>query len=184
MPRSATRRRTAGESRPVTTIGTMPPRASSFRPWPSSVENALNDLAGCADVDAAVGEHAVDVEDRRADAAPGPPRAQQQAGREARGVGVIGLGPQMTFARIRSFELIATDQPAGAIDDEQAGDAVLLHQPARLDGERVSRTSFGQAFITSLARSARRSAPRLDQAAQVAVGEDAERRGRRRRRSR
>ena len=45
MPRSAMRRRTAGESRPVTTIGTMPPAASSFRPWPSSVENALNVLA-------------------------------------------------------------------------------------------------------------------------------------------
>ena len=37
------RRRTAGESRPVTTIGTMPACASSFMPWPSSVENALND---------------------------------------------------------------------------------------------------------------------------------------------
>ena len=28
-------------ARPVTTIGTMPPPASSFRPWPSSVEKAL-----------------------------------------------------------------------------------------------------------------------------------------------
>ena len=39
--RSATRRRTAAESRPVITTGVMPPRASSLRPWPSSVLKAL-----------------------------------------------------------------------------------------------------------------------------------------------
>ena len=77
------RRRTAGESRPVTTIGTMPPAESSFRPWPSSVANALTSFAVGADVDAAVGEHAVDVEDRRADARRRPPaRSEQQLGRE------------------------------------------------------------------------------------------------------
>ena len=66
------------ESRPVITTGVMPPRASSLRPWPSRRAEGLEGLALLADVDAAIGEHAVDVEDRDAHAL----RREQELRRE------------------------------------------------------------------------------------------------------
>jgi hypothetical protein len=68
----------------VITHRLMPHCASSFRPWPSSVMEGLEGLALLADVEPAVGQHAVDIEERQphADAQPGALGAQQQLGRE------------------------------------------------------------------------------------------------------
>ena len=89
---------------------------------------------------------------------------------------------------LRPHQVVAVqraDQRAAVVDHQHAGDAVLLHHLGRLDRERDRRArASGPGCITSRAVSARRSAPRLDQPAQVAVGEDAERPGRRRRRRR
>ena len=86
----------------------------------------------------------------------------------------IGRRHQITLARIRSFVLSAPTSAAGVVDDQHAGDAVLLHQLGRLDRERVGAHELRPACMTSRACRARRSAPRLDEPAQVAVGEDAE----------
>ena len=80
---------------------------------------------------------------------------------------------QMTFARIRSFELIAPTRRL-AVDDEQAGDPVLLHQVGSLDGERVGAHRLRRAAHDLVRAQRAQVGAGLDQAAQVAVGEDAD----------
>ena len=90
----------------------------------------------------------------------------------------------MTLARIRSLRVQRADQPPGVVDDQHAGDAVLSpsarppRPPARRRGSAAARVHH-----LAGAQAAQVGAG-LDQAAQVAVGEDAERPGRRRRRRR
>ena len=167
------------------TTGAMPPCASSLRPWPSRCWKRLERLAVLADVDAAVGEHAVDVEDRSAMPSTAL-RARAAARARKRARVAAAASHQMTFARIRSLLLSAPTSAPSRVDHQHAGDAVLLHQLGRLDRQRVVAHQLrGRACITSRGRAARAGrTPLLDQAAQVAVGEDAQHAAARHRRRR
>jgi hypothetical protein len=76
-----------------------------------------------------------------------------------------------------AHQVVAVDGPAQAtlgVDDKHGGDAVRLHQLGGLDGERVRRDA-ARSRMHDLARA---QGPQvhaaLNQAAQVAIGEDAQ----------
>ena len=78
------RRRTAGESRPRDDDRHDAAGGEQLQALAVEGRERLERLAVGADVDAAVGEHAVDVEDRRGDAFARAARGKQQLGRERR----------------------------------------------------------------------------------------------------
>ena len=136
-------------------------------PWPSRTLKALSASPSGAVVEAPVGQHAVHVEH------------QQPHARSASAAGSLTSHP----ARSRSCTLSAPTRRARLVDDQQRGDAVLLHQMRGLGRELLRRRSCARrAVMTSrIVRLVHVDAP-VERAAQVAVGEDAERPGGPRRR--
>ena len=74
---------------------------------------------------------------------PSPPRAASSSSGAKSSAAAPGIA-QMTFARIRSLLVQRADQRPDGIDDEHAGDAVVLHHLGRLDRQRVGADGAGR----------------------------------------
>src|SRR5262249_46809742 len=112
-------------------------------------------LAALGDVDAAIGQHAVHIEDRGLDAKARALRFEQQLGRKLE----RGLHLQMTFARMRSLIEIAPISLASASTTSTTVMRASSIRSAASTASASALTVRGFTCMTSAAFSARRSWP-------------------------
>jgi hypothetical protein len=158
----------------VITTGSMPPCAQQLQPVAVQRGEGLDRLAVLADVDAPVSEHAVHVEE-------GDLHAEfRPCARSSSGAGKFSPAghAQMTFARMRSLLLSAPTMQPCASTTMTLVIAVALHELGRVHRQRVGAHQARRGVHHLACAQREQVRPALDEAAQVAVGEDAQRQAR------